>query len=169
MRLNINFLKKWNTSYIYIILIIGVSIMLLAGTPEEKKDTDIQSEKKDYISGVTEEKRLEEILSYISGVGDVSVMVTYYSSAEKSLAYEKKIDIKGDSLNGFGGESSDEKAVLADGEPVVIQEISPEVRGVVVVAEGAENPTVNQNITKAVSTALGVAFHKICVLSKSVR
>lgn len=121
-------------------------------------------EKKERV--ISEEKRLEEILTHIEGAGDVSVMVTYYASNEKILAYEKKTDKKGETSNGYGGESSDEKAVMADGEPVVLSEVYPSVRGVVVIAEGAGRPTVNQAITEAVSTALGIAVHKICVLPK---
>ena len=155
------FSKMRNTKYIYVILIIGVIIMLLSSVP----DFD-NSEKNEEVTKVSEEKRLEEILSDIEGVGEVSVMFTYYASNEKVLAYEKKTDRKGETSNGFGGESSDEKAILADGEPVVLSEVFPTVRGVVVIAEGAGRSSVNQAITEAVSTALGVAVHKICVLPK---
>ena len=37
-----------------------------------------------------EEERLANILSQIDGVGDVSVMITYYSSSEKNIAYETR-------------------------------------------------------------------------------
>ena len=37
-----------------------------------------------------EEKRLANILSQIDGAGEVSVMITYYSSSEKNIAYETK-------------------------------------------------------------------------------
>ena len=156
------FLKIRNTKYIYIILIIGAVIMLLSSMP------DFEAPKKEEKT-ISEEERLENILSDIEGVGDVSVMVTYYASSEKVLAYEKKTDRKGETTNGFGGEISDEKAVMADGEPVVLSEVFPSIRGVVVIAEGAGKATVNQAITEAVSTALGIAVHKICVLPKTER
>lgn len=38
-----------------------------------------------------EEKRLANILSQIDGAGEVSVMITYYSSSEKNIAYETKV------------------------------------------------------------------------------
>ncbi len=155
------FLKIFkNTNYIYVILIIGIAVMLLsAGDEKKEKETSVVT--------ISEEDRLCGILSQIEGVGDASVMITYFSSAEKALAYETKLDRRAETANGFGGESSDEKAVMSDGEPVVIQEIYPEVKGVVVIAQGAKNPTVREAICEAVATSLGIALHKICVLPKS--
>lgn len=156
------FSKIRNTKYIYIILIIGAAIMLFASFPEKSgQTTAVESEK------VSEEDRLSEILSKVDGAGKVSVMITYYTSEEKSIAFEKKHDKKGDTSNGFGGESTDEKAVLSKNEPVVLKEIYPSVKGVVVIAEGAASPEVKQALCDAVSTSMGVAIHKICILSGS--
>lgn len=160
------FSKIRNTNYIYVILIIGVTVMLLAsGMDREapKKEPESQQETLNF----SEEEKLKDILSQIDGVGDVSVMITYYGSSEKALAYEKKTDRKAETSNGFGGESFDEKAVMSDGEPVVLREIYPEVKGVVVIARGAGSPAVRQAVCEAVSTSLGIAVHKICVLPKS--
>lgn len=152
------FSKIKNRNYIYIILIIGAAFMLLfPGT--EKKSAVEQEEVK-----ISEETRLEKILSEMEGVGEVSVMITYYASSEKALAYETKISRKSDTTGISDAESSDEKAVMSDGEPVVLREVYPEVKGVVVIAEGAANVKVKKAICEAVSTALGIAMHKICVL-----
>lgn len=158
------FSKIRNTNYIYIILIIGVAVMLLfsggkEGTEQEKPVLPDRT--------FSEEEKLSGILSQIEGVGNVSVMITYFTSNEKAIAYETKTDRKAETSTGFGGESRDEKAVMADGGPVVVQEIYPEVKGVVVIADGADIPSVKQAICEAVSTSMGIALHKICVLPKS--
>ena len=156
------FSKIRNTKYIYVILIIGAAIMLFASFPEKKEENTSAA-----VSEKSEEDRLSEILSKVDGAGKVSVMITYYTSEEKDIAFEKKHDKRGDTSNGFGGESTDEKAVLSKNEPVVLKEIYPSVKGVVVIAEGAASPEVRQALSDAVSTSMGVAVHKICILSGS--
>ena len=166
MQLDKLFSKIRNTNYIYVIFIIGAAVMILASSfgGTEKKREQVSAGVSQELS---QEEKLKNILSQIDGVGDVSVMITYYASSEKALAYETKTDKKAQTSKGYGGESSDEKAVMSDGEPVVVQEIYPEVKGVVVIAEGAESPAVCADISGAVSTSLGIAVHKICVLPKS--
>ena len=160
------FSKIRNTNYIYVILIIGAAVMILSASfgSGGKKEAPAPEQ-----TEISQEEKLTDILSQIEGAGDVSVMITYYASSEKSLAYETKTDKKAETSNGFGGESSDEKAVMSDGEPVVVREIYPEVKGVVVIAQGADSPEVCQAICDAVSTSLGIAVHKICVLPKSAQ
>ena len=49
----------------------------------------------------------------------------------------------------------------------MIEELEPEIQGVVVVAEGGDNPVVVQNITEAVMALFGVEVHKIKVMKMS--
>ncbi|MEI3220461.1 MAG: hypothetical protein V8S08_13640 [Lachnoclostridium sp.] len=46
----------------------------------------------------------------------------------------------------------------------MIKEISPEVEGVIVIAEGGDNPVVIQNISEAVQALFGVDTHKIKIM-----
>lgn len=156
------FSKIRNTNYIYVILIIGAAVMLLSPGIGKRTPKPVASEKI-----ISEEARLEDILSKTEGVGEVSVMITYYASSEKALAYETKTNRRSDSSGVPDAESSDEKAVMSDGEPVILREIYPDVKGVVVIADGAKDPSVKQAVCEAVSTSLGIATHKICVLPKS--
>ena len=156
------FSKIRNTNYIYVILIIGAAVMLLSPGISKRTPKPVASEKI-----ISEEARLEDILSKTEGVGEVSVMITYYASSEKALAYETKTNRRSDSSGVPDAESSDEKAVMSDGEPVILREIYPDVKGVVVIADGAKDPSVKQAVCEAVSTSLGIAMHKICVLPKS--
>ena len=57
-------------------------------------------------------------------------MITYYSSSEKNIAYETKVSSREKE------ESEDKKAVMTDGEPMVVKEVYPKVRGVIVTADG---------------------------------
>ena len=49
-------------------------------------------------------------------------------------------------------------------EPVIIKRSTPEIKGVLIVAEGASSSQVKQKIINAASTLLDVPVHKISVL-----
>lgn len=132
--------KNKNNRLICLILIIGVVLMAVASVDKNKK-ADVQP-----TAAVTsvedEEKRLANILSQIDGAGEVSVMITYYSSSEKNIAYETKVSSREKE------ESEDKKAVMTDGEPMVVKEVYPKVRGVIVTADGGGNSAVRSAIPR---------------------
>lgn len=163
-----NLVKKLNSGhngYLIIIILVGVLFMLI---PSNSKDSKKEVTTKDEIY-IDYEKDLEDILSTIDGVGKVKVMLTYSSSFEKSIAYEKNTDRNekkdGDSI--INESKSQNNVVMSDGKPFVIKEIYPEIKGVVVVSDGADDIIVKQNILDAVTTALAIAPHKVCVVKMS--
>lgn len=150
--------KNKNNRLICLILIIGVVLMVAAGGhKDEKASVETASE----INTADEEKRLADILSQIEGAGEVSVMITYYSSSEKNIAYETKTASVEDK-----SESEDKKAVMTDGEPMVVKEVYPQVKGVIVTAQGAGNAAVKAAISEAVAASLDVPAHRICIFKK---
>lgn len=148
----IKFFKNKNNALVAVILIIGVIIMM-SGTG--KKTAPKVEEVSDKVSYSEE---LKEILSDIEGVGRVNVMITYYGSSEKDIAYETK-------TNTSEGErtSEDKKAVISDGTPMVVREMYPKVKGVVVTAQGADNAAVKRKLTEAVVAALDVPEYRVCI------
>lgn len=147
-------LKNKNNQIICIILIIGVVFMLVAGGGGEKKEkvskTTVTSD---------DEERLEEILSDIEGAGEVSVMITYYSTAEKDIAYETKTNTVG--MDSRSEESEDKNAVMSDGEPMVLKEVYPQVKGVIVTADGGGSAAVKQALSEAVTAVMDVPAHRV--------
>ncbi len=151
--------KNKNNRVLILILIIGVVLMVVAGGyNKEEKDVNAVSN----VNIESEEKRLADILSQIDGAGNVSVMITYYSSTEKDIAYETKTASRGDKSD----MSEDRKAVMTDGEPMVVKEVYPRVKGVIVTAQGAGNSSVRSAISEAVMAALDVPAHRICIFKK---
>lgn len=123
------------------------------------------------------ENQLKEILEEVIGIGEVSVMVNLDSSEE--VIVEKDINTKNQQTKEVDKDratrditdaSRDEKVVLVQGEkgeqPIVVKRVKPKVRGVLVVAKGAENMKVKAWITEAVQKALHVEPHKISILPK---
>ena len=121
-------------------------------------------------------KSLETILSQMDGVGEVEAWVTLSAGEEKVLYQEKASDViklqEADSVGGTRLEQSEkiQNEVLLDksGNPYIIQILQPQVEGVLVVAEGADNGTVKKNITEAVQVLFGIESHRIKVAKKKV-
>ena len=95
------------------------------------------------------------------GVGRVQVMLVLDSRAETVIASEEqssKTDsgttrsIKPSTVSSSSGE-----------EPIILTELMPTVCGVIVVAEGAGDVSVQLDIISAVSTVLGIKQGKVQV------
>nr|WP_053368927.1 stage III sporulation protein AG [Bacillus sp. FJAT-27245] len=123
------------------------------------------------------ENQLKEALEDMLGVGEATVMVNLDSTESKVL--EKNTVTKRQMTNERdrdGGTrevedaSVDEQLVLIRNgdkeEPIVIETKKPEIRGVLVVAKGADNIEVKKRIIEAVTRALGVPSHRVAVMAK---
>ena len=150
---------------------------------ETQEDAEVFGQKKsagnDVISEYEEayEAQLTEMLEGINGVGDVTVFVNVDATDKKVL--EKNTVIQSqttDETDREGGKrkvqdaSQDEQLVIIrNGEkevPIVLETKKPEIRGVVVVAKGAENIQVKKWIIEAVTRALDVPNHRVAVMPK---
>lgn len=151
----VKFLTNKNNLPLVIILIIGIVFMTVLSDKPQQKSSSVNDNVQ------LQEEKLESILSEISGAGKVEVMITYYGSSEKDIAYETKTSTSGSDKNSSGSE--DKKAVISGGEPVVVQEKYPRVKGVIVVAQGADSFEVKRALTDAVTAATGAAACNVCV------
>ncbi|WP_071460089.1 stage III sporulation protein AG [Bacillus massilinigeriensis] len=139
-------------------------------------------QKNDSISKYEEacETQLKEVLEGIAGVRDVSVMVNADSTEKKVL--EKNTVTQSqttDETDREGGSrkvedlSKDEQLVIVkngDKEtPIVLETKKPEIRGVLIVARGAENIQVKKWILEAVTRSLDVPSHRVSVLPKKTK
>ena len=159
----IKIFKNKNNRIIFIIFIIGVVLVL---TAQQHKDTDggvsVSAPIKAAANVQDEEERLAGMLAQIEGAGRVSVMITYESGTEKSLAYETKTSSRENS----GEKSEDRRAVTSGGEPMVVKEVYPQVKGVIVAADGADSASVRTAIREAVTASLCVGAHRVCIFKK---
>lgn len=176
--------QKYSTGILIGTLIIGISLFATGRlgheSPETKlpamemvfPETDISQTEKAI------ESRLKSILSQIEGAGEVDVTVflasgTRYEYAVNVSANKRVIDEK-DQAGGVRlttEDNSSDQYVLIRGnqsqeEPVVIQEKSPQIQGVLIVAEGARKPAVRAKLLQAVQVALGLDAHRIQVLPR---
>lgn len=169
---------KYNKKHLGVLFIIGLLLIVIAlptSNPYDQQEstsqenTDLENTKDDEeteslyssqdLSYKTQlELQLKTILEFVEGVGQVTVMITLESTAEKIV--EKDINIL--------GESQEEETVYDELEngntPYIIQENYPVIEGIVVVAEGGDQVFVIQNITEAIQALFAVDSHKIKIM-----
>lgn len=141
---------------------------------QDAADTDIDISQSDI------EKRLEELFGNIDGAGNVKVMITYKSGPEKVLATETKSSEESSQERDTDGTERTSKNVsseinmaysqnnMSSGEPFIVKEKTPEIEGIVVVAEGGDDIIVKDAISKAAQALFNVPAHKVEVLKMGV-
>lgn len=128
----------------------------------------------DPVQSATEdlERRLEETLSLIDGAGKVRVMLTLKDTGEKvvekdttrrsggSASAEETSDVSQSTV--FSKNGSEET-------PYISNELTPQVEGVLVVAQGGGDSLVKQNILQSVMALFPLEAHKITIVKMSMQ
>lgn len=178
-----------------IILLLGGILLLVIALPvsgdkDEKsgKETIIsegmskkaakETEAEDYASYL--ESKLEDTLSRVKGVGKVKVMVTLETSAERIVEKDvnsesesvQETDSQGGSRSTTNRSSSQTTVYEGDGNtssgtPYITKELTPVVGGIVIIAQGGDDPVTVKNITEAVQALFEIDTHKIKVMKSN--
>lgn len=173
--------KLKNIKHIEVYLIIALVLVVLLiwfadFSPKTKEEHQNASNSVDEYT-ISLEKRLSNTLSQIDGVGNVSVMITLDGSSQLILAYETESKTNTTDNTTSSGTSTKTNNTTANSTPIIISsngqshplvlsEIMPEIKGVVVVCEGADNIRVKLNILEAVQALLGVKSSQIEIFVK---
>jgi len=169
--------KTTNKKKINLILILGVVGIVLIGlsdcnfnskeTTESAKNDFISTD--DYIENL--ENRVLRMIKEIDGAGKSKIMITAETSLEKNFATNDSIKQDSETKDSESSIKNDiEKEVVmvedtSGKKQALIQNVSePKIRGVLVLCEGAENPEINEKITNAIKSLLGVSSSKINVI-----
>lgn len=141
--------------------IAGMLMILFFGgnENEEPKETIVTEPASnvwtDYSSDT--ERRLEELLSAIDGVGDVKVMISFSSTEEYIYAQAEKIN---------GEKTENEYVTVRNGnseEALLRQVNTPDITGVAVVCGGGKSDRVREEIYRTVTAVLGIPAGRIYV------
>lgn len=149
---------KWIIYTLLVVAALAIFISSIGSSVRVRGQPDATSKPSDSneLQAYTErlESRLESILAGMSGVGRVRVMITFDGTEESILASDEQ---SSESESGTSKSKRPSMLSTASGEEaIVLKELLPKVCGVVVVAEGARNVSVNMDIVSAVSTVLGI-------------
>ena len=136
-----------------VVVVIAIIISANFSTQNVTKNTDDES----YITQM--EHKIVSVIEKIDGCGKVTVAISHDSYEEKVSAYETVTNSSGDTVK------QTTSIVSVKGEPLVVKTLPPNVLGVVVVAEGADNPIVKMKITEVVVTLLDVDVSKVQVFT----
>lgn len=163
-------IQKAGTMKLGIVVVSGVLLILLScggltgkvpsGTetenPVEREETsgdDLESYQERM------ETKVKKILEKVEGVEDLDVMITLRASKEKVALKDTKVD----------SGKSEEETVLTEDEnrntsPYVVQEVEPEIEGILVVCSGGDSPALQREIIDGISALFPVESHKIKVM-----
>jgi len=170
---------------LFIVLIIGIILLLIAdifigNNRQQAKYNDnsvskgnMEGENYDYSTLL--ENKLESILSQLKGVGKVKVMITLEDTTEVVPAFNttknnettKENDSQGGTREIVREDMTIQVVTNDKGEPIVLKEIRPTIKGVIVIAEGAENLEVKEMLYEAVKTVLGVSGNRVEIYSSN--
>ncbi len=119
------------------------------------------------------EKQLCRIVENIKGAGDCEVMITLKSAGEYVYATEQNnstASMNDDGRSEYKDGSERRYITVRDGSggesAVILKELLPEVRGAVIVCEGADDPSVKSDVISAAAALLGVPSNNVCVIKK---
>jgi stage III sporulation protein AG len=123
------------------------------------------------------QNELKTILQNIMGIEDVDVMVTIESTEE--LVLEKNIQESHKSTQEKDAKQTSRQItettrngqvviyqISGNQQPIIVKMIKPKIRGVIVIARGAEQLILKKMVVEAVEKGLDVAPHRICVLPR---
>ena len=164
---NLNLSKK--NAILIVLAVIALMILVFSeftGT-EETADIDAQDTSQ-YAAQYTKqtEKELEILLGKISGAGEVKAMVTLESCYENVYAKGYSTKNEQDELQ-VKSETSEEYIIVKNGsnneDCLVVKVYEPTVKGVAIVAEGADDVNVKAAITETVCALFGISSAKVSV------
>ncbi len=162
--------KIWG-SYRPLLLVVLAGIILLmlptGGTPAEQEEQPPPEEDRQILSPVQEEKRLEELLSKIQGVGRVRVMLTMEDSGTKIYAQEKSENLEQSDDSTRENRTGAPVVYSASGggeEPLLERTRTPCYRGAVIVCDGGGDPEIQLSLLRSMASLLGLSSDRVSVL-----
>lgn len=180
--------NKKNINDLIIILIIGLIIVIVANffiSPENVSPgyVEVNSNNNEEKAGVNtampaggyEENLKQELtntLTQIDGAGRVKVMIYFETGSESVPAFNQTDSTKVTEENdGSGGKRlTNEKnstVTVVDvnegggSKPFILKEVKPKITGIIVIAEGADDPNVKYKLYEAVKTVFSIEQYKV--------
>lgn len=182
-------LKHLKKDQLLILLLAGILLLVISLPTEKKGEKQGVSQVSSSSQGEQNlwdeeayrealEVHLEELFSRMEGAGEVEVMITLASSSEKIVEKDtngesetiteedsaggnrRTTNIVNDETTVYGGKTDQE-------QPYVSKELTPQVEGVVVLADGGDDAVVKKNITEAAQALFGIDTHKIRIIKMS--
>ena len=154
-----NFIQEWRKRLplpALAVMAVGC-LLLLMPVREPSGERQPEQEMQEVFELETFERRLEQVLSAVSGAGETKVILSLRGGSRQILAQDRQQDSAGASAQTVTVGSSSDRQV------VPVQTMAPEFRGALVVCQGAEDAGVRLEVTKAVCVLTGLGTDRVCV------
>ena len=175
--------QKQNLIRLALLALLGVVLVVAGGGENDEKrmeesgqisltqPVEVQSE--NMVRQM--EQHLEQTLMKIKDAGQVTVQITVHTMGRKEYACDTQIterqttEKNGESVQETRETQEQRSVVQQAGQQgaLLIEETMPEISGVLIVASGAEQAVVKEQILQAASTVLQVSVDRIAVLPGS--
>lgn len=153
--------------YKWAVLVILAGVVALLWPSGGTKETSTAQSTAVAALGDPEElqEEMEEILSHISGVGEVRLLLTVETDGERQLAGNTETSYSGSASAPEDFSRSWEAVMAQDGgqTPVVTTTRYPTYRGALVVCQGGDQASVRLAVTEAVTALTGLPADRVSV------
>ena len=171
-----------NTFFLRAVLFLGILGMLLiglsecGGTDAKKSDALPTSVESTDLTARELERQLLRVLEQMEGVGHVELFITMEGTGESVYAIEEKETADNESIYSDDGtlksiqnsRSSEQNYLLVENQEgrqqaLLISRSEPQVKGVIIICDGADQPVIREAVTEAVKTALHITSNRVYV------
>lgn len=149
--------KKFQYVLVGIMAVIVIVIFVLSFIPNNQVKSEEIGAVDEYVKSL--ETRLSNTLSQVKDAGKVSVVITVESGMETVLAMKTTTKENG------GVIETETSPILVNGKTVVIKEKYPNIIGVLIVCQGANNISVLSKIQQATVSLLNINLNQIEILT----
>ncbi|MBE7073810.1 MAG: hypothetical protein E7379_01815 [Clostridiales bacterium] len=162
-------IKKIKHLYIYLalslaLLSICVYFVALPSQKDSNKEETIDNNRTEFSTSaeyvVYLENKLESVINCLKGVENVEVAITL----EKGFEYVYQTEDETRTTSN-GTSITTTTLVYIDGKPVMLEEIYPVIKGIVVVVQGSEEVSVKLNIIQVIKTMIDVDSSQINIIN----
>lgn len=157
--------KLWKKyKFAILVLVAGILLILLPTSSKDTAEKNAPTQTRDDFSLEDTERRMEDILSQIQGVGKLKLMLTLKSASQLELAEDA--DLSRESDGDFDSRRQPITVNRGSGyqDVVITGETYPVFQGALVVCEGADKSEVRLAVTEAVSALTGLGTDKISIV-----
>jgi hypothetical protein len=168
--------KKAN--YLTVAIVICLGLLTILWPQKSSSTVETTAPAKQAEAGVAQAKadlaaELEDILSQVDGAGKVQVSITLSSDGLKNYARNTKDDKREtQEASGSSGtrtiteENQSSDIAISGGSALLVEDSAPQVVGVLVVAEGAQDSKVKEQLTNATITLLNISPYQVRVVAR---
>lgn len=165
--------NKWSRYLLALVVCIGLLALIWPTGKSEPAKVSVSSSQSSVEQAEQKlSQELETILSQIDGAGQVGVSITLSSNGQKNYASNNKNEIRETSEQDNGTdrkireENLSSDIAVSGSSALLVEEKAPVVVGVLVVAEGAKDAAIKEELTTATATLLNIPEHQISVVAR---